>query len=207
MKNGIKSIAAFLIGGLLGGCITYQIIKKRFEQRLAAEMDILKKTFSQKTKKPKEKNTSKEANEVADDITSRLNARKKKDPIDYTSFYKSSNDNEDEETVVEEELKTNAPVESLPYVVTPAEFESTNFEQRWLTYYAGDNVLADENDEKVDISSTIGESALKRFGEYESDIVYVKNDIKETVYEVSRNPKAFKEVTGQDETEDEDEED
>lgn len=58
-----------------------------------------------------------------------------------------------------------------------------------LTYYAGDDVLADDQDEPIeDPKDIIGEHFKEFFGmnEDEPDIIYVRNDDRESDYEVAK---------------------
>ena len=54
-----------------------------------------------------------------------------------------------------------------------------------LTYYSGNGVLVDDNEEQVDnVEELVGEGSLKHFGEYEDDSVYVRNDERKCDYEI-----------------------
>ena len=54
-----------------------------------------------------------------------------------------------------------------------------------LTYYSGNGVLVDDNEEQVDnVEELVGEDSLKHFGEYEDDSVYVRNDERKCDYEI-----------------------
>lgn len=85
-----------------------------------------------------------------------------------------------------------------PHVITPEEFgENNHYDRITLTYYA-DHVLADENDEIIkDVEETIGFCSLNHFGEYEADIVYVKNDILKCYYEITRDLRKYEDVAGE----------
>ena len=107
---------------------------------------------------------------------------------DYSSY---STDSQDirykpfEDKFAELEGKIN--VEKKPddndyaYIIPPENFgELDDYETSSLTYYSGDDVLADENNEIVqdqDREKLIGREALYHFGEYEEDSVFVRNDI------------------------------
>lgn len=191
MKVGIKYAFIFLSGSVLGGGITYQIIKKKFVLRLNKEMRTLKETFSKKQKKKIEVNLKSEGNSQKKTEDSRDGEK-----IDYTSFYKTTSKN-----TVEFNDKNPIPTKS---VITPGEFETSEYEHRYCSYYKGDNILADEDDNLIDVETHIGQSSLKRFGEYEKNVVYVKNDDEKAVYEVTCDERLFAEVVG---TTDVDEED
>jgi uncharacterized protein YneF (UPF0154 family) len=68
-----------------------------------------------------------------------------------------------------------------PYVISSDEFMNNemNLRQETLTYYAGDDVLADSRDEQVeDVNRLVGENNLQRFGQWSNDprVVYVRNE-------------------------------
>ena len=77
-----------------------------------------------------------------------------------------------------------------PFIITPEEFgELDDYTTISLTYFA-DNVLADENDEKIsdyDIESMIGSESLEHFGDYEDDSVFVRNDKLKCDYEILKD--------------------
>lgn len=85
-----------------------------------------------------------------------------------------------------------------PYVITPDAFgENPGYDRITLTYYA-DQVLADENDETIrDVEATVGVESLTHFGEYEEDVVYVKNDILRCYYEITRDLRKYIDVAGE----------
>lgn len=76
-----------------------------------------------------------------------------------------------------------------PYVITQEEFfqNEENFSQVTITYYQGDAVLADENDEEIPYPDpVVGEKNLDRFGHGSGDprVVYVQNDRLSAQYEI-----------------------
>lgn len=80
---------------------------------------------------------------------------------------------------LQEELKLRTP--DKPYVITKDEYfqNESELEQLSLTYYGGDNVLADDRDKPVDdIEKIVGVANLDRFGEGSEDpnVVYIRNE-------------------------------
>jgi hypothetical protein len=88
-----------------------------------------------------------------------------------------------------------------PYVIHQREFnhESDHVQVTW-TFYAGDGVLVDEHDNKVeDPEATVGRASLHRFGEGADDpnVVFVRNDRLEMEFEICRLPTRYEvEVLG-----------
>jgi len=97
-----------------------------------------------------------------------------------------------------------------PYVVTQEEYfeNAPNLEQVSVTYFEGDQVLADEADGVIsDIDGTVGETNLHRFGHGsdEEHIVYVFNKKAGMAFEVARSTGKYSvEVIGMDEDDEDD---
>ena len=107
------------------------------------------------------------------------------------------------EVVVSEKKNTK---KSNRVVISPDEFEDDDsYETIYLTYYA-DGILADEMDKPVKIENTVGKEALKHFGEYEDDMLHVRDDKVKIYYEVAKDNRKFSDISG-DDSDDSDEED
>lgn len=95
--------------------------------------------------------------------------------------------------------------EDAPYVISHDAFMANDPEhsQATLTYYAGDNILADENEEDmVDIFETAVGKGTLRFGEESNDpdVVYIRNNELQSDYEViRRSTKYADDILGADE--------
>lgn len=89
-----------------------------------------------------------------------------------------------------------------PYIISEAMFfdGSEGQTQVTLTYYAGDDVLVDENEQIVDeVSSWVGVLNLKRFGHESNDprTVYIRNDAMKIDFEVVKSDNSYaEEVAG-----------
>lgn len=111
-----------------------------------------------------------------------------------------------ERTLVETSEKFTSPVNpNGPYVITEDEFNDNEvgYNQVSLTYYAGDDILADEQDAPIlEETETVGD-ALMRFGEGVTEggenIVFVRNTKIELDFEVTRSHGKYSvEVAGMD---------
>jgi hypothetical protein len=83
-----------------------------------------------------------------------------------------------------------------PYVIHQNEYneEFPEYTQVTWTYYAGDDILADERDEIVARPELIvGDKNLKRFGHGSDDanVVFIRNDRIEMEFEVCRSLKSY----------------
>lgn len=96
-----------------------------------------------------------------------------------------------------EELKRRSP--DIPYVIHYDERDHMDdYQDVTLTYFEGDDVLCDERDEPIPIEARdrlVGEKNLERFGHGSNDrnVVYIRNDVLEILYEVVKSPRAFAE--------------
>lgn len=82
---------------------------------------------------------------------------------------------------------------SGPYIIHKDEYwaEEKGYQQHTLTYYAGDDIMADEND--VPIYGHVKLFGDLKFGHGSGDpnVVYVRNDERRGEYEILRDPQAF----------------
>lgn len=111
----------------------------------------------------------------------------------------SETENKNESIEFEENFEDNIAEKTMHndniIVIPPEEFGTKpGFETVTLSYFA-DGVIKDENDDSIkDIDSTISKEALKHFGEYEEDSVFVRNYVTETDYEVLRDLRTYAEA-------------
>jgi hypothetical protein len=86
-----------------------------------------------------------------------------------------------------------------PYIISHDEFMENSYEhsQTTLTYYEGDDVLAEADDQVVfEVESVVGVDNLSQFGHGSRDpnVVYIRNERTESDYEVVKNPGSYAEV-------------
>lgn len=92
------------------------------------------------------------------------------------------------------EKEDNIMTKETPYIISPEEFDDIeDYTPISLTLYA-DGILADEDDEPVDIEITVGSEALTGFGEYEDDSVFVRNDTLKCDYEILLDQRLYSDV-------------
>lgn len=88
----------------------------------------------------------------------------------------------------------------LPYIISIEEYmdgDDLNHQQVGLTYYADDDVLADERDLPVDDRKrTVGDEALNKFGHGSQDsrIVYVRNERIAVDFEITLHDGNYAEI-------------
>jgi hypothetical protein len=87
----------------------------------------------------------------------------------------------------------------LPYVITTEEFSEGNdhYDKLTIYYYADDDTLVDDNEEIItDVIGTVGDQGLYSFGNGsdDPDVVYIRNEKRETDYEVICLNKSYSET-------------
>jgi hypothetical protein len=85
------------------------------------------------------------------------------------------------------------------YILSRDEFlaNEREFDERQFSYYGGDDQLVDERDQVVhDVVGHIGVESLFKFGygSGDEDIVYVQNETKGCIYEITRTDGKYSEV-------------
>jgi len=97
----------------------------------------------------------------------------------------------------EEDVESTPPKEGAaekPYTISPTQFvnEEPYFDKISLEYF-NDGILANALSEEIieNVEYFIGADALDKFGEYEEDVVYVRNERISTDYEIIRQDRPF----------------
>lgn len=208
----------FTAGAAIGSVVTWKVIKTKYEQISKEEIESVREEYQRLTKimrmeidacrkataaRTKVDDAVDEDDDAADadypDDDDHNFTEKEKEQVEYYKItsryrgsYEESNKNNEEG---EEDGDDEVPYINGPYVITPEDFASSppGYNCCPLDYYK-DGVLADGWGVTMDIEETIGEEALDHFGEYVDDVVYVRNERLELDYEVTRDPRTYKEA-------------
>lgn len=99
----------------------------------------------------------------------------------------------DEDWDYEEEVK-NRTVDN-PYILHKDEFyeDEKNYTQTTLTYYSGDNIMADQEDAPVYNHETLVGPMRFGHGSGDPNVFYVRNDKRRAEYEILYDPGLFSE--------------
>lgn len=185
MKNKVVNIVMFVLGAAVGSAVTWQYVKKKYEQIAQEEIDSVKEVFSYRepdtTIKVDPVQARVEKTEEKPDLSEYAARLEKEGYINYSG--------------ISTEEKEQESMGSKPYVISPEEFgEYEEYEKISLSYYA-DHILADENDELVeDVEDVVGFESLTHFGEYEDDSVFVRNDRLKCDYEILMDRRTYSDV-------------
>lgn len=193
-KSSIYIIASFAVGVLAGAAATWQYFKNKKEQEVQEEVNSIREVLLKNHKKDVE-----EKEETIKNLEESIDSNIAKGIINYCGYAKKDTNNEipkhkiglNQEMInmVEEDKKVNGP-----YVITPQEFgEIDDYEMVTLIYY-NDGYVTEDDRIVTDVEDVIGYEALNSFGEYEEDTVFVRNDERETDYEVLKDLRNYIDV-------------
>lgn len=203
----------FLIfsGGVIIGCVTtYFVLKDQFEEDLQEQIEDVKHAYAEAVDriyadKYHTEKTEEESVEEADPIIEKSSIDDTKDEykgkVQYLAYDKMGLSEADQEAESEESSDVDPEAEfpqddapGVPYVISAQQFatEYPFFDKVTLEYYEHNGILVDEDGVHVeDIDETIGKDSLMRIGEYEPDVVYVRNEELNVDFEVCRIRRDF----------------
>ena len=187
MTNTLSKMFIFAIGTAVGSVATWAFLKTRYEKLIEEDIASVKEYYERRNGNSVEETVSepdKEENEAKDDLDELIAVVEESG---YTRY--------GDATDTKKEVKSVAK----PYVVPPKKFGDCDYDTITLTYYDGDEVLADDADEPIfDVDDVVGRDSLNHFGENDDDpdIVYVRNDDMKTDYEICREFARYSDVVG-----------
>lgn len=188
MNQKIINLIAFTAGAAIGSLVTWRVMKTRCEQIIQNEVDAFKEDWADMARESKA-DYEIDTGDTDDDEME----EEDEEDSDFAHYRQLALDYE------EKGGEDWVPYINGPYVITPEEFGDGNFghDLHCITYYA-DGVLADDWDVKLDIEETIGEEALEHFGDYQDDVVHVRNERLQCDYEVTCDPRDYADVSRRD---------
>ena len=188
MSNKALFSLAFIIGTVTGSVVTWYLLKDKYEALAQEEIDSVKEFFLRREQELKDQSVKKTVAEgIKDADKEKPDLKEYARRLEKEGYTRYSDFGADDEGVSDKQTK--------PYVIPPEQFgDDENYDQISLTYYA-DGVLADENDEVIeDVEDAVGIDSLNRFGEYEDDSVFVRNDARKCDYEILLDQRTYSEV-------------
>lgn len=185
MNDKLSSVIIFCGGVFIGGFLTWDFFKTKYEKIADEEIASVKETFEHREPRP-DKNYKVEEALKGNDAYINI--------IDSNGYRNYSN------TAIETDKKGGTADMELkqPYVITPEQYEdNVDYTKVSLTWYS-DEVLEDDWGNVLDPDDVIGSDALKTFGQYEKDSVFVRDDDEQIDYEVLLDTRSYKETYGHD---------
>lgn len=189
MKNSLGFVI-FVAGAAIGSVATWYYTKDKYARIAQEEIDSVKEKFSSMNKKePTIANNIVHTDSITKEKPSIAEYAKQLSKEGYTNYSNAD--------ILDEEEEKKVEVTEVPFVIPPEEFgnlETEGYSKISLTYYT-DGVLTDEDDEIVeDIDVWVGEESLDHFGEYDDDVVYVRNHRLKTDYEILRSQLSYEDI-------------
>lgn len=210
-RNTLVKAFIFVAGAAIGSAVTWKVIKNKYEQITQEEIKSVKEEYSRLTKlmrmeidacrRVTEAHIEDEVTDSDDSIDNNHDfSEPENNMVEYhklTSKYRGtpdeseSNEEGDGDGIGDDDL----PFINGPYVISPDEFASSppGYSACPIDYYK-DGILADGWGVKLNIEETIGEDAINHFGDYVDDVVHVRNERTQIDYEVTRDPRTYKEA-------------
>lgn len=205
MNNKVFGAIIFTAGAIIGSLVTWKVIKTKYEDIAQEEIDSVKEEYTRLMVSMKKKlndsvtykddnneddRSEKDIDNIDDSIMTNYN--------EIVKSYRSSDEEEDDQNEKEgeekEEDNDGVSYMEAPYVISPDDFGSVpGYNVEPLDYFA-DGILADGWGVELDIAETIGEDAINHFGDYDDDVVYVRNEQTKLEYEVTRDPRTYAEA-------------
>lgn len=167
----MKQVLYFSLGAAVGGALGYYMTRRYYEQLIDDEIESVKEAYA-------------DADEKAEERYQRAKEAMKEYGApggNYSNVERLDLMEQPEEEEEEPKDANPFPGEKVdePYVITPDSYheEFTDVvDKETLTYWAGSDTLVTDEDEELVIEDMVGRECLGRFGEYESDTVYVRNE-------------------------------
>ena len=193
MNKTLLAIGSLIVGGVSGFFIGKFVYAKKYKQISDKEISEVREAYKSYFSKKK---SVKPAPQKPFETRSTLQETQPKETvIDYSEKYREEADQYRTASPVLD--RKEQPANSKITVLTPEEFRESSKNAKTLIYYK-DGVLADTFGNVIkDINSEVGPEALKTFGLYDDESVYVRNDNNDFDYEIIRSPKTYGDSTEQ----------
>ena len=205
MNNKVFGTILFTAGAIIGSLVTWKVVKTKYEDLAQEEIDSVKEEYTRLMVSMKKKLN--DSVTYKDDDNEDDRSEKDTDNIDdsimtnYNEIVKSYRSSDDEENTQnekegeeKEEDNDGASYMEAPYVISPDDFGSVpGYNVEPLDYFA-DGILADGWGVELDIAETIGEDVINYLGDYDDDVVYVRNEQTKLEYEITRDPRTYAEA-------------
>lgn len=188
-----SNVFAFLAGLCVGGCGALLLCKQHFEAKAQDEVAEIRQIY----KSLADMGELAHMNRQKPDISEYMEKIQKNGYTNYAKPEPLLPEEEDEEEelppLVNDPYADDCPAPEGIYIIEP-DAAGEEYEVVYLTYYADGTLADDMNDILREPEDTIGPDALKHFGEYIDDVVYVRNTRLKADYEITRDPRTYAEA-------------
>ena len=174
MNKYILAVLSALVGGGLGVLGSKVYFEKKYRRLADEEVASVKEVFARRTvKKPIKEQPASETEKLQRDYAPETDEPASVSPMPRKAERKR------------------------PYIISPEAFGMREgYETVSLTCFA-DGTLADDDYHRMsarEVNDTVGVDAVNHFGEYEPDSVFVRNERRQTDYEILRDEREYEEL-------------
>ena len=185
MNDKLYTAIIFFSGVFIGGLAACDFFRTKYKKIADEEIASVKETFEHREPRSDKNYKVEEALKGNDAYINII------DSNSYRNYSNTSIETDKKGGTADMELKQ-------PYVITPEQYEdNVDYTKVSLTWY-NDEVLEDDWGNVLDPDDVIGRDALKTFGQYEKDSVFVRDDEEQIDYEVLLDTRSYKETCGHD---------
>lgn len=185
MNSTLSKMLMFAAGAAIGSVVTWKLVRTKYEQIANEEIESMREYYAEK--RGKQQSDDEYGEEADEDDTE---ARVEYEAIVHGNGYAGdASENNEEDTKME--------VDGKPYIITPEDYDESDYTTETLEYYEGDDVLVDAYGDVIENrEDVVGTDFVSHFGENEGDgdTVYVRNDEQEIDYEICRDLRSYSEV-------------
>ena len=177
----MKHILMFTLGAAAGSLLTWKFVEKKYKQIADEEIEAVREVYRKRsglTSEIVEPQLIKDGKEELTKQVQELNYIQKEEIKEDDLFTVQTEENEG----------------VAPYIISPEEYGDVNgYDARSWTLYA-DGVVSDEDDNVIGNPENIIGDCLDRFGEYDNDAIFIRNENLKCDYEVLKHDKPYDET-------------
>lgn len=196
--GGLIFVAGVAVGSVPTFFITKKVFKNKYEKEKDEEIQAVREFYADQ--KVEEDTVKEEPHDIFHNpelkaVAEQLSKTAKASKEEAQKILAKEGYSEEELDPVLHPITPPADAKKKIEVISPGEWkENEDYSVVCLTYY-DDRILADDGDEIIDDPDEIvGEEALGSFGEYDDNVVLVRNDILKTYFEITLDPRSYDEI-------------
>lgn len=193
MVKRINLVVSFVAGITVGVVATYKIAEAKYKKIADEEIESVVEVFTNRKPQCTDISHSEPTSNVQQTKEEISKYKQKVGNLSYNTISNQSTKNNKE---VVDEMPTTENNDKI-YTISPDEFNTLDGFGIETFYYSADNYLLDSDNEIVpdsDMNTLLGGDPYGRFGEYEDDSVYVRNEDTMCDYEILLSAKTCAEI-------------
>lgn len=197
-KHLLSKIVIFTAGAAIGSAVTWKIVKTKYEKLAREEVEAVREYYSTRPEEKQEEDACSDEEDEHLECDDEAPHKKKTTSINHKARLQELEQMRD--VVANMGYASQSDINNCrgeddmlqPYIITPEEYEESEYKQVSLTYYEGNQVLEEDFGgiiSEEDIDRLVGADFASHFGEnkYDKDTVFVRNDALKTDYEICRD--------------------